>query len=118
MKMWIIFLLLLIPKVTLACGAFGNGGDGCAETVLGVQTESGNAIEITTSGTNWYSGHVCTGSTVIQFAGTDLEKKTALSIAMASYMASKGPIYFRCNAKLSYGVCSCTNIVLGNSWRD
>ena len=99
----------LINSASFACGGFGNGGDGCADGVAGVQTESG---------TKWYPEHICTGSNRIQFAGTDLEKQAALSIAMASYMADKGPIFFRCTEKLSYDVCGCTNIVLGNSWRD
>ncbi len=118
MKYIYIFCLLGISSSTLACGGFGNGGDGCADNVLGVQTEAGDRIEITTSGTSWSQNHVCEGSTVVQFAGTDFEKKAALSIAMTAYTSGKGPIFFRCNAKLSHGVCSCSNIVLGNSWRD
>ena len=118
MKVIFTILALLASSSAIACSEFGNGGDGCAEIVSGVQTEAGVKIEITTQGTNWYEGHVCTGSNVIQFSGTELEKHAALSIGMASYMAGKGPIYFRCYTKLSYGVCACTNIALGNSWRD
>lgn len=113
-----LFLAFSTPALACGDGGFGNGGDGCADNVLGVQTVSGDKIEITTSGTSWYAGHTCTGATVVQFAGTDLEKKAALSIAMTVYTSGKGPIFFRCTEKLSDGVCSCSNIVLGNSWRD
>ena len=102
----------------MACGDFGNPGDGCAEIIKGVQTEGGDKIEITLSEVTWFSGLVCEGFNRIQFSGTDFEKKAALSIAMASYMSGKGPIFFRCTSKLNYGVCGCSNIVLGNTWRD
>jgi len=108
----------LLSSTTFACGGFGNGGDGCADAVTGVQTENGDKIEITTTRTSWYSGHICTGSNRIQFSGTELEKQAALSRAMASYMADKGPIFFRCAVKLANDVCGCTNVALGNSWRD
>ncbi|PKG37025.1 hypothetical protein [Psychromonas sp. Urea-02u-13] len=117
-KKIVLFGLCFFSISSFACGGFGNQGDGCADKVLGVQTEAGTAIEITTAGTSWYKGHVCEGSTVVQFSGTDLEKKSALSIAMASYMSNKGPIFFRCSVKLSSGVCGCTNVALGNVWRD
>ena len=118
MKIFLLMIGVILSSSSFACGGFGNGGDGCADAVAGVQTEGGTKIEITTSGTAWYPEHVCTGSNRIQFAGTDLEKQAALSIAMASYMVEKGPIFFRCTEKLSNDVCGCTNIVLGNSWRD
>ena len=103
---------------TFACGGFGNGGAGCTDEIRGVQTENGNKVEITTAGTTWYSGHVCEGTYVVQFAGAELEKQAALSIGMASYMSKKGPIFFRCHQKLSSSTCACTNIGLGNSRRD
>lgn len=111
------FLLFLSFKVE-ACEGIGNGASGCADYVRGVQTESGVLVELTVSPINWSDGHVCEGVNVVQFGGTDLEKQAALSIGMASYLAGKGPIFFRCSEKLSSTTCRCTNIALGNSRRD
>lgn len=113
-----LFLFLFFPSVTFACGGFGNSGAGCTDEVSGVQTEAGVHVEITTNGITWATGHVCEGTTVTKFSGTELEREAALSIAMASYLAGKGPVFFRCNEKLSSSTCRCTNIGLGNSRRD
>ncbi len=86
---FLILTIFIFPQLAMTCSSFGNGGDGCAEKVLGVQTVAGKFIEITTTGTNWYQGHVCTGSTVVRFGGTDLEKQAALSIAMAAIEESQ-----------------------------
>ena len=118
MKYVYFLIMLVLSSPSLACSGLGNGSSGCADVILGVQTEAGQVIEITTSGTTWSPNHVCSGSTVVRFAGTDLEKKSALSIAMTAYTSGKGPISFRCHEILNYGVCNCTNIGLGNSWRD
>jgi hypothetical protein len=118
MKKFVFGLILMLANSAFACGGFGNGGTGCADKVLGVQTEAGNKIEIKLSGVSWFPQHICTGATTVQFAGTELEKNAALSIGMASYMSDKGPVFFRCTQKISNGICGCTNIVLGNTNRD
>ena len=110
-------LFLISVDVIAVCGSFGNGGDGCAESVTGIWT-IGPKIELDLAGVNWYTGHVCTGKTRVQFSGDpDLTNKV-LSIALTSYTASKGPLYFRCSAVIETHYCSCSVITLGHTLRD
>lgn len=118
MKYLLLVIMFLLSVESLACGNFGNPGDGCTEEVEGVQTVSDSAVEIYASEVTWFNNHVCTGSTTMRFSGNELLTNAALSIGMASYMSGKGPVFFRCNAKEAYDVCSCQIIVLGNTWRD
>ena len=104
---------LLLPSLVYACGNFNSPDSGCSAEVRGVQTEAGTKIEITMSGINWYADHVCDGTYVVQFAGSDLQRKTALSIGIATYMSGRGPVFFRCSEKLSNSTCACTSISIG-----
>ena len=54
LKILLLMISVILSSNSFACGGFGNGGDGCADAVAGVQTEGGTKIEITTSGTTWY----------------------------------------------------------------
>ena len=97
MKYTFAILFLSMPFLSSACGNYGNPNDGCAEFVKGVQTEAGSAIEIYLGSASWFPGHVCSGSSTVQFSGSELEVNSALAIGMATYLSGKGPIYFRCH---------------------
>lgn len=117
-QLFLYLLLMMCISSTYACGSFGNGGDGCSDIINGVEVWDDGSLEIDVSNhVTWYPGHVCTGTFLLKFDGSNPSVNAKASVALTAYTTQK-PIFFRCSTKISTIQCSCQFIVIGNHYRD